>query len=340
MSAWRDRAGRAIDFDPARLAARLGGGAVEILRIAGGQSNPTYFVTHDGREMVLRKPPSGEILPSAHQVDREYRVMAALADTDVPVPRMILLETDAEAIGTPFYLMERLEGRVVHDSALPDLAPADRRAAWRDAATTLARLHAVDWKAAGLEGFGREGGYFGRQIARWTKQWTLSRTREDANVETVAAWLAENVPQDDATAVVHGDYRIGNLMFAPDAPRVVGVLDWELSTLGHPLADLAHLLTAFDFTPDQLGGIAGLDRAGLGLPERAEVVADYAAAGGDPSALGPFHRAFALFRFSVIFEGITARAKAGLAASEDAERVGGLSAASAARAAEVVAGRI
>lgn len=338
MSGRRDRNGRPIDFDPERLAARLGGGPVEVVRVAGGQSNPTYLVAHGGRDMVLRKPPSGNTLPSAHAVDREYRVMSALADTGVPVPRTILLETDPDVIGTPFYLMERLEGRVLHDSALPGLSPADRRAVWRETAATLARLHRVDWRAAGLEGFGREGGYLARQVRRWTRQWELSRTREDETVDRLAALLARAVPDDGQTSVVHGDFRIGNLMLAPSAPRVVGVLDWELSTLGDPLADLAHLLTAFDLAPDQLGGVKGLDPL-PGLPGREETIADYAAAGGDPSGLSAFHRAFALFRLCVIFEGIAARAKAGLAAGEDAGRVGALAAACAEMAAEAIGAR-
>lgn len=336
MSRYRDMAGQMIDFDPARLAARMGGGVIRVCRIAGGQSNPTYFVDHGGRRMVLRKPPSGHTLPSAHAVDREYRIMAALGPTGFPVPAMILLEEDPEPIGTPFYLMERLGGRVFHDSALPELPPDDRREAWRAAARTLARLHATDWKAIGLQGFGRPGGYFARQITRWTKQWRLSQTRDDQNIERLCTWLAANIPADERTTIVHGDFRIGNIMFAPDSPSIVGVLDWELSTLGHPLADLAHLATFWDFGPAELGGIAGLDHAAMGLPTRDAFIDDYLAAGGCEAPVTPFHRAFALFRYAVIFEGIAARHRSGLAAGEDAARVGALSATCATRAIDIL----
>jgi aminoglycoside phosphotransferase (APT) family kinase protein len=336
MSRYRDKVGHTIDFDPQRLAARLGGGEIAVCRIAGGQSNPTYFVEHRGRRMVLRKPPSGDTLPSAHAVDREYRIMAALRPTGFPVPEMILLEQDPEPIGTPFYLMERLEGRVFHDSALPGLSAADRRAMWRTTARTLARLHTTDWQAIGLGDFGRTGGYFARQVARWTRQWQLSQTREDANIEALSAWLAANIPPDEHTSIVHGDFRIGNIMFAPDTAEIAGVLDWELSTLGHPLADVAHLGTFWDFAPDELGGIAGLDHAAMGLPEREAFFDDYQAAGGFEAPVTAFHRAFALFRFAVIFEGIAARHRSGIAASPDAMRVGRLSAACAARAIDIL----
>lgn len=326
MSALRDINGLAIDFDPERLATRLGGGPIEVERISGGQSNPTYFVDHAGRRMVLRKPPAGATLPSAHAVDREYRVMAAIGAVGFPVPEMILLEEDPDPIGTPFYLMERLDGRVFHDSALPDLSVAERGEAYLTIARAMARLHALDWKTLGLEGFGRPGGYFERQVRRWTKQWRLSRTREDENVETLCVWLAENAPVDDRTTIVHGDFRIGNIMFAADAPRIVGVLDWELSTLGHPLADLAHFCTVYALTPDELGCVGGLDLAALGLPSRDAFLDAYRRAGGCDAPLAPFHEAFALFRFAVIFEGIAARHRSGIAAGEDAKAVGALSA--------------
>ncbi len=325
-----------IDFDPGKLAERLGGGDIEVRRIPGGQSNPTYFVDHGGRQLVLRKPPSGNTLPSAHAVDREYRIMAALAETDVPVPRMVLMENDPEPIGTSFYLMERLAGRVMHDSSLPELQPADRAPLFDEAATVLAHLHAVDWRAVGLDGFGRPGGYFSRQVSRWTKQWQLSKTREDSNIDALCSWLSDNIPPDEQTSIVHGDFRLGNMMIALGEPRIVGLLDWELSTLGHPLADLAHFCTCWDFEPDQLGGIQGLDLPSRGLPSRERFVDAYVEAGGCNQPLLPFHRAFALFRFAVIFEGIAARHKSGNAAAEDAEAVGGLSAISAQKAVDAL----
>ncbi|SDX28159.1 Predicted kinase, aminoglycoside phosphotransferase (APT) family [Albimonas donghaensis] len=327
-----------VDFDPARLSAYLGGGEVRIRRISGGQSNPTYFVDHGGRALVLRKKPNGDLLPSAHQVDREYRVMAALDGSGVPAPRMIALVEDPEVIGAAFYLMERLDGRVEHDSALPGWSAAERAEGYADLARVLARLHGVDWAAAGLEGFGRPENYFARQIARWTRNWNTARTREDANIEALSTWLAANVPADDAPTIVHGDYRIGNVIWAKDAPRVLGVLDWELSTLGQPLADLAHAACFWEFEPGQLGGVQGLDLDRLGIPDLAGFARTYAAAGGSDTALSPFHRAFALFRFAVIFEGIAARHQAGSAAGEDAAAVGALSAPAAAKAAAILAG--
>ncbi len=322
----RDAEGRVIDFDPDALLKRMGGGQIEVQRISGGQSNPTYFITVDGRRLVLRKQPSGELLPSAHAVDREYRVMHALRDTDVPVPEMILLEEDKSVLGASFYIMERIDGRVVHDSALPAFSPEDRRAAYLDYARTLAALHGVDYRAVGLEGFGREGGYLARQISRWTKQWRLSQTREDANMEELATWLAANVPADDATTIVHGDYRIGNVMFAPEEPKLSAVLDWELATLGHPLSDVAHLSTFWAFEPEMLGGVAGLDLKALGIPERDRFVDAYREAGGYAGEMTAFHDAYALFRFAAIFEGIAARVRSGVAAGEDAVKVGGYSA--------------
>lgn len=326
MSGFRDPAGRPIDFDPARLARRLGVDAVSVTRIAGGQSNPTYFVEAGGRRYVLRKKPAGVTLPSAHAIEREYRVLAALADTDVPVPRVTLLEEDPETIGAAFYLMERLDGRVFSDCALPELAREDRALAFRALAQGLARLHRVDWRAIGLDGFGRPENYFARQVARWSKQWGLSRTREDANIDMLASWLAENLPEDVPPTIVHGDYRVGNVMFAPDAPRLVGVLDWELSTIGQPLADLAHVACGWRFAPDQLGGVAGLDLAARGLPDFEAFHDEYRRASGCDAPIGPFHHAFALFRYAVIFEGIAARHRDGSAAGDNAAAVGALSA--------------
>jgi aminoglycoside phosphotransferase (APT) family kinase protein len=332
------------DLDPARLDPflrdRVPGleGEMRIERVAGGQSNPTFFVTFANRRLVLRKKPDGPVLPSAHAVDREYRVLTALGATDVPVPRTILYTDDAEIIGTPFYLMERQEGRVVHDNALPGFEPAGRRAVYRSMAETLARLHAVDPAAVGLGDFGRPAGYFSRQIARWTRQWELSRTRELADIERLIDWLPAHVPPDDTAAIVHGDFRLGNLMLHPTEPRVIGILDWELSTLGHPLADLAHAAMAWHSTPAEFGGLVGLDREALGIPDEAEFLRAYEANGGHGLRLQPFHHAMALFRFAVIFEGIAARAQAGNASADNAALVGRLSARFARRAVEVIEG--
>ena len=311
-------------------------GDLSARQISGGQSNPTFFLSFDNRELVLRKQPAGQLLPSAHAVDREYRIMAALADRGVPVPRMILYEEDGALLGTKFYIMDRLDGRVFHDSGLADLAQQERADAYRDLATVLARLHSVDVADAGLTDFGRHGGYFERQIARWTKQWHLSKTREIPDIDALAAWLPQNIPADDRTTIVHGDYRIGNVMLHPTAPRIVGVLDWELSTLGHPFADLAHTQTLWFITPEEYGGVMGIDFAEQGLPTREAFEEIYLQAAGLSEGLKPFHLAFALFRFAVIFEGIAARAKDGNAASANAAEVGKLSSVLAGRAAQIL----
>jgi aminoglycoside phosphotransferase (APT) family kinase protein len=311
-------------------------GAIRLERIAGGQSNPTYFVTFDNRRLVLRKQPPGKLLPSAHAVDREHRIMSALAPTGVPVPPTVLFCADANVIGTPFYVMERVDGRIFHDCKLPGVSKDERRAMYRAMAETLAALHAVDHAAAGLGDYGKPGNYFARQVSRWSKQWELSRTRDDENVERLISWLPEHIPADDATSIVHGDYRIGNIMFHPTEPRVVAVLDWELSTLGHPLADVAHTAIAWLTAAEEYGGLIGVDIDALGIPSLDAFVSDYNRVADAPRALSNFHKAFALFRWTIIFEGIAARVKAGNAAAENAADAGKLAAIFARRAAAFI----
>ncbi len=311
-------------------------GPMRLDRVAGGQSNPTFFVTYDSRRLVLRKQPAGDLLPSAHAVDREFRVISALAKTDVPVPSALLFCEDRAVVGTPFYVMERVEGRVFHDCIMPGVAPAERRAMYGAMAKTLAALHNVPFAAAGLGDFGRPGNYFARQIGRWTRQWELSRTRDDADIDRLIAWLPQHLPADETTSLVHGDYRIGNLMFHPKEPRIVALLDWELSTLGHPLADLAHNAIAWLSRPEEYGGLAGIDLDALGIPDLAQYESDYAAEARHGLRLTPFHIAFVLFRWSVIFEGIAGRAKAGTASNENAAQTGQLAAAFARRAASLI----
>ncbi|CAH1693290.1 Aminoglycoside phosphotransferase (APT) family kinase protein [Hyphomicrobiales bacterium] len=307
------------------LDARFGVAQLRLERIGGGQSNPTYFVDHGDRHMVLRKKPDGTLLPGAHAIEREFRVLKALRQTSVPVPETILFCADDAVIGTPFYLMERVEGRVFHDGALAEAAPAERRPLYLAAAEALARLHAVRPDAVGLGDFGRSGDYFRRQFARWTRQYTQSPSARIAELDHLIAWLEQAMPPDDGVlSIAHGDYRLGNLMFHPTAPRVVAILDWELSTLGHPMADLGYAAMPWHTAPDEYGGILGLDRRELGLPEQAELIDCYHAVAGTGPTLTPFHVAFALFRFAVIFIGITDRARAGNAASRDAVRVGPL----------------
>lgn len=311
-------------------------GSMRLERIGGGQSNPTFFVTYDNRRLVLRKQPSGEVLPSAHAVDREHRIMAALAQTDLPVPKMVLFCDDREIVGTPFYVMERVEGRVFSDCTLPGVSPEDRRLMYLAMAETMARMHRVDFREVGLEDFGKPGNYFSRQIGRWTKQWNLSKTHESDDIERLAQWLPANIPVGDITTICHGDFRIGNLMFHPREPKVVAVLDWELSTLGHPLADVAYSALGWRLLPSEYMGMRGFDLAGLGIPSEPEYLDRYYRLFPEAGQATPFHFAFALFRLAVIFEGIAARAKSGVAVAENAAEVGNLSVAFARRAIETL----
>src|SRR5258708_21541553 len=307
-------------------------------RISGGQSNPTYFLSYPTHRTVLRMPPKGPLLPSAHAVEREHRIMHALEDTRVPVPQMLALCTDPDVIGRPFYVMARVEGRVFNDCSLPGVDPAERRAMYFAMAETLAQLHHVDWQALGLADFGRVGGYYTRQIARWSKQWTLSKTRQLPDIDRLIVCLGENVPDESATTISHGDFRIGNLMFHPTEPRVVAVLDWELSTLGHPLADLASSALGWRLRTNEHMGMCDLDLAARGIPTEAESRAQYQAPAPAFSHLLPLHTAMSLFRLAVIFEGIAARAKSGSASSADAADLGGLSAGLARHSVEMIDG--
>ena len=332
-----------VGFDPGPLKALLqarfgGGGELGLTRVAGGQSNPTYFLQWGGQRMVLRKQPGGPLLRGAHAVDREFRVLSALAGTGVPVPRAILYHADPTTVGTPFYLMERLEGRVFDDASLPGLPPGARRAFYRAMAEALARLHGVDPVAVGLGDFGRPADYFGRQLARWSRQWAESPVKGIPALDALGDWLAAHLPADDGqVAIAHGDYRIGNLLFHPTEARVVGILDWELSTLGHPLADLGFCCMAWHTLPAEYGGIKGLDRAALGLPSQQDFVRDYMELARPVGPLQPFHIAFALFRFAVIFVGIADRVRQGNASGENAAGVAPLAGQFAARGLDLIA---
>ncbi len=306
----------------AYLAARVEGFAapLAVRQFAGGQSNPSFLLEAGGRRFVLRKPPPGRLLPSAHRVDREHRVMTALRATGVPVPRTVCLCEDVSLIGTPFFVMEYVPGRILRDATLPDAAPAERAAIFEAMADVLARLHAVDLRAVGLEDFGRPGNYFARQLTRWSQQYALSKTGEIPAMDALLAWLPSHVPEDDETTLVHGDYRLGNLILDAREPRVVAVLDWELSTLGHPLADLAHHCI-FDVIGAGLEGGAAARRAGI--PSEAETVAAYARrTGRDPGPHWSFCLAFSLFRLAAITQGVYARGLQGNASSEAASAAG------------------
>ncbi len=332
------------EFSPERLATYLREtlpelkGTMQLQRIGGGQSNPTFFVTFaHGPQLVLRKQPPGTLLKSAHAVDREYRILRALQPTEVPVPNALFFCDDREVIGTPFYVMERLQGRVLSNYALPEIAPAERRRYLVALAETLARLHAVDWNAAGLADYGKPGNFFARQINRWTGQWQASKTAENDDINRLIEWLPAHIPQGDETTIAHGDYRLGNVMFHPTEPRIIAVLDWELSTLGHPLADAAYSSLPWLTEPDVFEGLRGLDLAELCLPSQHEYLAAYHACSGRTTHVEPFHHAFSLFRFAVILEGISARVRAGNAAAENAQAVGQLSVRFARYAAEIIA---
>jgi len=300
------------------LAAELGiDGPVRVEPVRGGQSNPTWYVTAGERRLVLRQQPFGELLPSAHALDREFRVLSALQGSGVPVPRVLRYSEDRSVVGTPFYLMDRIDGRVFHAAKLEGVRSQERREMYRSAAQTLAKLHRVDWEAAGLSDYGKHGDYFARQVRRWSRQWEASRARDIPELERLIPWLDQHVPPQEETTICHGDYRFGNLMFAPSAPEVCAVLDWELSTLGDPLADLGYLCMLYRVGSSN-GGIADLDREGLGIPSEDELVADYNQAAGRERKLLPFHVAFAFFRFAVIFAGIEDRVRRGNAADPEA----------------------
>lgn len=325
------------------LARKLsGGGGLLVDRIGGGQSNPTFFVNYGTAQLVLRKKPGGPILKGAHAIEREFRVLRALEATDVPVPRALWLEDDASVLGTPFYVMERLDGRVFSDGRLPGIAPDERREVYLDMARVLARLHAVRPEEVGLGDFGRPGNYFERQIARWSGQYRDSSGPRIPALDQLMDWLPAHLPPDDgAVSIAHGDYRLGNLMFHATEPRVIAVLDWELSTLGHPLADLGYSVMAWRTTPEEYGGIRGTAWERRGIPTEADFVAMYQASTrptGGP--LLPFHVAFALFRFAVIFVGIADRARTGSAASAQADTLGPLAERFAIRALEAVGQRV
>ena len=289
-------------------------GPLRVRQFMGGQSNPTYHLSTPGAQYVLRRKPPGKLLPSAHAVDREYRVITALAGSGVPVPRTYVLCQDDAVIGTWFYVMECVPGRVLTDPRLPDETPADRATIYDHMNVVLARLHTVDWKALGLEDFGRPGNYFARQIHRWTGQYRASETERIDSMERLIAWLPEHIPADDTTTLVHGDFRLGNTIVHPTEPRIVAVLDWELSTLGHPLADLGYNCMPYRLSSETMDGFQGADLAALGMPSESEYLAAYCRRTGRAGIVDwEFYVAFSMFRLSAIAQGIMGRVIAGTA---------------------------
>ena len=293
---------------------------MQIGQIRGGMSNPTFVLTDGaGRRSVLRKKPPGKLLPSAHAVDREFRVMSALWDTDVPVAKPYVLCQDPAVIGTDFYLMDFVDGRVLRGYALEDMSAAERQATYEAMVDAIAKLHQVDFRAVGLEDYGRVGGYMTRQVGRWTKQYEASKTDEILEMEQLIAWLPEHLPADDETTISHGDFRLENMIFHPTEPRVLAVVDWELSTLGAPFADLAHNCLPYH-VPDELrGDITGLDYLKYGIPSEEAYVAQYCELTGRETIPNwTFYIVFALFRIGAIIQGVYKRGLDGNASSPQA----------------------
>ena len=290
-------------------------------KFPGGQSNPTFKLTAGKRQYVLRRKPPGELLASAHAVDREYRVLDALRDTGIPVPDALALCKDDDVIGSMFYVMEHLEGRIFWDPAVPEVDNAERTAIYDEMNRVLAALHSLDIETVGLSDYGKPGNYYARQIGRWTKQYRASETETVADMEALMEWLPNHIPEGEETvALVHGDYRLDNMIFHLTEPRIIGILDWELSTLGDPLADLAYQLMAWQFPREGgIAGLAGLDRAELGLPSDADYIAAYCQRTGRSGIDNwPFYMAFCFFRIAAILQGIKKRAQIGTASSAEA----------------------
>lgn len=307
------------------------GSSLRSLRMAGGQSNPSWQLQAPDRAWVLRaKPaPAAQLLPSAHAIEREFRILQALQGTPVPVPRVLAMCEDESVIGVSFYLMEFVNGRVFSDPSLPALPVTERRAYYEAAARVLSALHRVDWRSLGLQDFGRQEGYYSRLIRRWSKQYRATCTDPVPAMEWLMHWLPDHIPPgaDDSadTCITHGDYRMENLMFHPERPEVVAVLDWELATLGHPMGDLAYNALAWHLPAGLLRGLADLNLVALGLPSEKNYLAAYAHFSRQSlSELAndwPFYLAFNLFRLSAILQGIGHRASAGRAANATAEQI-------------------
>jgi aminoglycoside phosphotransferase (APT) family kinase protein len=298
---------RLDDYLREHIAGYEGGGNVQ--QFLGGQSNPTYLVEDASGTYVLRKKPPGKLLPSAHAVDREYRVVSALAGTGVPVPRARVLCDDDSVIGQMFYVMDYVPGRVYTGREMPDCSPADVTAMFESMAGVLGELHAVNYEAVGLGDYGRPAAYVQRQIVRWSKQYEASKIEECAAMDDVIAWLSTSIPPDDRASLVHGDYRPGNVIFANDSPNVAAVLDWELSTIGHPLADVGYFLMPYRLDAASFPwGIQGLDLDAIGIPPEGALLEAYAQrARADEVPAIDFYIVFAMFRLAAILAGVLRR---------------------------------
>jgi aminoglycoside phosphotransferase (APT) family kinase protein len=315
-------------FDEGRLLRYLHGklpgfqSDIEVRQYQSGQSNPTFLISTAAGRYVLRKKPPGKLLPSAHAIEREFAVMSALAGR-VPVPEMHLLCADESVIGQPFYVMQHVEGRILGDARMLEAPAAERRELCIELVRVLARLHGVDYRDAGLESFGRGEGYVARQLSRWSRQYAASRVEDNADMDRVIPWLEANVPATDESAIVHGDYRGYNVIFDPREPRIAAVLDWELATIGHPLADLAYCCLPYHLPADDARGFVGENPDALGIPSEQELTAAYCRESG--RAALPYWRyfiVFSLFRSAAIRAGVYKRALDGTAASSSARETG------------------
>jgi aminoglycoside phosphotransferase (APT) family kinase protein len=298
------------------------GGPLGVEQFKGGQSNPTFRLTAGRQRYVLRtKPgPAARLLPSAHAIDREFRVMKALHGTGFPVPRQYALCMDEAIIGRAFYVMECVEGRVLWDQSLPGMTPAERGAIYDELNRVIARLHTVDYGAIGLADYGKPGNYFARQIERWTKQYLASQTEPIEAMDRLIEWLPRHIPPGDDTSIVHGDFRLDNMIFHPTEPRILAVLDWELSTLGHPAADFSYHCMSWHIPPGKFRGIGGLDLEALGIPALDEYVARYCERTGRTIRAEDFdfYLAYNMFRLAGIMQGIMKRYVDGTASSAQA----------------------
>jgi aminoglycoside phosphotransferase (APT) family kinase protein len=318
-------------FDTARLAAWMRlhiegfSGPIEVHQFAGGQSNPTFLVQAPEQRYVLRRKPPGKLLPSAHAVDREFRVLAALKDTAVPVARVYALCEDPEVIGSAFYVMDYLEGRIFWDALLPEVRAPGRRAIYEEMVRVLAALHSVDYAAVGLSDYGKPGQYVERQVSRWTQQYRASETEKIDAMERLMEWLPQHIPKDEQTAIVHGDFRLDNVIFHPTEPKILAVLDWELSTLGHPLVDLAYYCMRYHLPVAEFRGLGGADAQAHMIPSEAECVANYCRLRGIAPVTPKewtYYQAFCMFRLAGILQGVLARALQGNASSATALQAG------------------
>jgi aminoglycoside phosphotransferase (APT) family kinase protein len=321
----------------AHLASHVQGfrGPMRVTQFDSGQSNPTFHIAADSGNYVLRKKPPGRLLPSAHLVDREYRVMKALADTGVPVPPVLHFSSDESVIGTSFFVMAFVPGRIFRHPSLPNMSADDRRAIYEAMIDVLARLHRVDYAAIGLADYGKPGNYFARQITRWSEQYIAAKTDEMPAMDRLMTWLPAHVPPGDETSIVHGDYRLENLIFHSTEPHIVAVVDWELSTLGHPLADLAYNCLTYHLDPSLLGVATSTNDTG-GRPSETEQIERYCeltGRSGIPS--WNFYVAFSLFRLASILQGVYARGLQGNASSAQALQRGAAARAIAQRGLEI-----